>query len=618
MQLVGLGAAAGAVSPPVRAERSQKPPNILWITCEDISAHLGCYGFDYAATPILDRLAAEGVRYSHAFAHAPVCAPARSGLLSGMYPAALGSHNMRSKATLPSNVRGYSAYLRDAGYFCTNNSKEDYNYAKPDGTWDISSRSAHWRKRKEGQPFFSIFNFTLTHESKIRQPDRSFFRATERLSDAQRHDPEKVPVPPYHPNTPESRQDWSRYHDLIAALDYEVGDLLAELEKDGLAEDTIVVFYSDHGAGMPRSKRWPYDSGIHVPLIVRFPEKYASLAPGPAGSVLDRLVSFVDFGPTALSLAGVPVPEHMQGRPFLGLQDSPPRDCVFAARDRMDERYDCVRVVRTKRHKYIRNFMAHLPYNQYLDYMYQMPTMKVWQELADAGKLEGAPTHFVGARKPVEELYDLEKDPHEINNLADAPEHAGLLTDMRGRLHNWILETRDLAFLPESEMHIRAAGRPERTLGLDENAYPLSPILETAELPVRGAEAIPELQKRLAHEDSAVRFWAAIGLAILEAEGGDTIPLLEKALSDPAPSVRLAAAEALCRKGRHVEALKAAAACLEHENEWARLRALNLLDRISDGEFPGEEAYKQQLGAPNKYLDRVARHALGIGPKQAR
>jgi arylsulfatase A-like enzyme len=334
-------------------------PNILWISCEDISPNLGCYGDAYARTPVLDELARQGVLYTNAFGVTGVCAPNRSCLITGVYPSTLGSSDMRSTTRLPDHIQCFSEYLRSAGYFCTNNSKTDYNFPTPKTAWDESSGKAHWRRREPGQPFFSVFNFTVCHESQIRQGDASFFKKTARLTPDQRHDPARVPLPPFHPDTPEVRQDWARYHDLITAMDYQAGDVLKQLEEDDLAENTIVFYFSDHGAGMPGCKKWVWESGLHVPFIVRFPEKYADWSPGKPGTKTDRLVSFVDLAATVLSLAGVPIPKHMQGRAFLGAAADEPREYVYAIRDRMAERYDTVRVVRDTRFQYIRNFQPH-------------------------------------------------------------------------------------------------------------------------------------------------------------------------------------------------------------------------------------------------------------------
>ncbi|MFH1574437.1 MAG: sulfatase, partial [Acidobacteriota bacterium] len=340
-------------------------PNILWISAEDISPDLGCYGDDYAHTPNIDRLAAQGVRYTNAFSSAPVCAPSRSAIITGMYPTSIGSLHMRSKAVPPAGVKAFTEYLRAAGYYCTNNAKTDYNFEAPpanrppDTVWDETSTRAHWRDRPDrNQPFFAVINFTVTHESQIRTDDELFAKNTAKLRAEQRHDPARAEIPPYYPDTPVVRKDWARYYDLITALDYRVAEVLQQLEEDGLADNTIVFFWGDHGRGLPRAKRWVYDSGIKVPLLVRWPRHIAP------GTVIEDPVSLIDLGPTVLSLAGVTIPEHMQAQSFLGAQKKPARQYVYAHRDRMDEAYDMMRAVRDQRYKYIRNFFPGRPYAQ--------------------------------------------------------------------------------------------------------------------------------------------------------------------------------------------------------------------------------------------------------------
>lgn len=434
-----------APGPTVAADR----PNILWISCEDICPDLGCYGDKYAYTPNIDRLAREGVRYTHAFSVSGVCAPSRSAIITGMYPTTIGTHHMRCKAVPPAYVKCFTEYLRAAGYYCTNNVKTDYNFDAPVTAWDECNNKAHWRNRAAGQPFFSVFNLTVTHESQIRCAPEQFARHMQKVAPENRHDPAKAVLPPYYPDTPIVRNDWARYYDLITAMDLQLADLLKQLEDDGLADKTIVFFFGDNGRGLPRAKRWLYDSGMHVPLVIRWPDQQN------AGTICDDLVSFVDFGPTVLSLAGVKVPAHMQGRPFLGEQKAAPRDYIFAARDRMDETYDIIRAVRDKRFKYIRNFKPGRPYAQYIDYMDQMPTMKEMRRLNKEGKLTGAQTIFFLPEKPEEELYDCLNDPHEIRNLAGSPEHRERLVKMRGILEQWMKDTKDLGLIPEEELNER-------------------------------------------------------------------------------------------------------------------------------------------------------------------
>src|SRR5262245_54088210 len=324
---------------PVASEAySSEParPNILWITSEDNGPQLGCYGDRFATTPNLDRLAARGMVYLKCWSNAPVCAPARTTIITGLYPTSTGSEHMRSMVRLPAGTKLYPQLLRDAGYYCTNNAKEDYNLEQTGQVWDESSNKAHWKNRAAGQPFFAVFNILVTHESQIRsRPHQPV------------HDPSQVRVPRYHPDTPEVRQDWAQYYDKLTEMDAIAGARVREIEDAGLADDTIIFYYGDHGPGMPRCKRWPYDSGLHVPLIVHVPAKFRSLAPReymPGGNS-DRLVSFVDLAPTLLSLVGVEPLDYLQGGAFMGRFEAPAREFVHGFRGRMDERYDLVRTV---------------------------------------------------------------------------------------------------------------------------------------------------------------------------------------------------------------------------------------------------------------------------------
>ena len=348
-------------------------PNILWISSEDHGPHMGCYGDTYATTPNVDKLAAKGMLYSHVWSCAPVCAPARTTLISGMFPPSTGGEQMRSLVPFPAGKKMYPQLLREAGYYCSNNSKEDYNLAKPGEVWTESSGKAHWKNRPTGQPFFAIFNDEHSHESKIRTRPHTAI-----------HDPAKVRVPAYHPDTPEVRQDWAQYYDIVSEVDAVAGGRLKELEDAGLTEDTIVFYWADHGSGMPRNKRWPCNSGLQVPLVVYIPEKFKELRPPEykAGGKSDRLVSFVDFAPTMCSLVGVKPPEWMQGHAFLGKFIEAPQPFIYGFRGRMDERYDLVRSATDGRYVYLRNYMPHVSQGQHVDYQFQTPTTAVWRKLS--------------------------------------------------------------------------------------------------------------------------------------------------------------------------------------------------------------------------------------------
>lgn len=517
-------------------------PNILWLTSEDHGPHLGCYGDALARTPSVDALAARGMRFLRAWSGCPVCAPARTAIISGMYPSSLGAEHMRSMVPMPAGTKMYPQLLREAGYYCTNNSKEDYNLVKPGLVWDDSSPQAHWKNRRPGQPFFAIFNSTKSHESQIRtRPHQAIT------------DPLRVRVPAYHPDTPEVRQDWAQYYDKVSEADADAGRRLAELAEAGLAEETIVFYYADHGSGMPRSKRWPCDSGLHVPLVVYFPQKWRHLAPRDyaPGTASPRLVHFVDLAPTVLSLAGLPPPAWMQGQAFAGPYQQPPHEYLFGSRGRMDERNDLVRSVTDGRYVYLRNFMPHLSQGQHVSYQFETPTTRIWRSWFDAGRTNEAQSIFWRVPKPPEELYDLENDPDEVHNLVSSPEHQRVLRRLRGVLRDHLLHIRDVGFLPEGEMHARSAGSSPFDMARDDQRYPLGQILAMAEMASSLEEAVtPELIAALGDGDSAVRYWAALGLlmrgrsAVSAAHGA-----LRTALDDPSPYVRTVAAEALGRFG---------------------------------------------------------------------
>lgn len=556
---------------------AEELPNILWITCEDTGPQLGCYGDKYSQTPNLDALAAKGVRYRVAWATAPVCAPARTAIIFGVYPTSLGAEHMRSLVSMPNFMRMYPQFLREKGYYCSNNNKEDYNLQKPGIVWDDSSKNAHWRKRKEGQPFFAIFNFTITHESQIRNRPHVL-----------KHDPSKAPVPKYHPDTPEVRHDWAQYYDRIAEMDAQAGKLLSELEKDGLSENTIIFFYGDHGCGMPRSKRFPYNSGLQVPLIVYVPEKFKHLAPPEykAGGISERLVSFVDLAPTLLSIVGIKPPEWIEGRPFMGKYVSEPPKYLFGLRGRMDERYDLIRSVRNDRYIYIRNYMPHLIYGQYISYMFQTPTTRIWKQLYDDGKLSPPKTYF-WEPKPPEELYDLQNDPDEVNNLANSPAHKGILNELRNALREHILKTRDTGFLSEAEAHTRAQGSTIYEMAHDNSKYPLEKILAMAEAASNLSEKdISRFVKGFDDSDSAVRYWAAMGILM---RGSNAVRSarseLQKLLKDNSPSVRIVCAQALGQFGDK-EDLSMAISTLkdlaspEKNGAYVSIMALNAIDAL--------------------------------------
>lgn len=455
----------------------------------------------------------------------------------------MGTPHLRSSFPLPPGVRGFPSYLREAGYFTTNNVKTDYNTADEreliETSWDRSSATAHWRDRPEGKPFFAVFNLMTTHQSRTSVWSFDEFESEigSRISDSDRSDPELVPLPPFYPDTPLVRRSMARYYDCIHAMDKEVGALLAQLKEDGLEENTIIFFYSDHGMGMPRGKRVLHDSGMRVPLLIHVPEAFKELAPGDPGSTTDRLVSFVDFAPTLLSLLGLPIPEVMQGEPFLGKQATRPRDYVYGARDRVDEAYDLSRSVRDKHFLYIRNYMPHLSWMQPEGYSDAAPMRNELARLAAEGLLDEAQMSYASAIRPTEELYDTLSDPFQIHNLAKNADYDHWLSEMREAHRSWLLRTRDVSFLPETEVWRRSRGESPRTMAVDFERYDLEQIVKVA------ANRDPNLTIGFMDDpDPAKRYWAVLNLRQRDELSEREVEALLERLDDSSPPVRLEAA----------------------------------------------------------------------------
>ncbi len=463
--LLILSVMAGTASaqnppPPARpalSERSESNrPNIVWISNEDMSPHLGVYGDAVARTPVLDQFARESIRYTRAFTTAPVCAPSRAAIITGMYQTAIGAQHMRTTedrvpelpgpylAVPPHYVKAFPEYLRAAGYFTSNRAKTDYQFGEPFTIWDDLGPNAHWRNRTDrSQPFFSVFNLMVTHESQI------FPTSPARKGKPLVTNPARVLVPPYYPDTPLVREELARMYDNIADMDTQVGEILKQLDADGLADNTIVFYWSDHGDGVPRSKRSLYDSGLRVPLMIRAPR----MVPAIANSVNDRLVSMVDLAPTVLALAGVEVPAHMAGRVLIG-PDARAQvpGYVFAARDRMDQEYDMMRSARDEQFLYIRNFAPEQPYAGHVIYRNQSNIMQEWLRLQAERALSGAAALWMRTSRPAEELYDTMTDPHQIRNLAAEMPHRETLERMRRALTGWMARTNDQGLINEAEM----------------------------------------------------------------------------------------------------------------------------------------------------------------------
>ncbi|GAA2823382.1 sulfatase family protein [Kribbella solani] len=458
-------------------------PNVLWISTHDINPHLGCYagswpGAEQARTPRLDALAADGLRFDRAFSAAPVCGPSRSAIITGCFPPAIGTMHMRTRATPPPEVKLLPEYFRAAGYWTGNTAFTDFQLDVPDPVYDELGDHAHWRLRDDPeQPFFMAFHSLITHESQLYLSDEEFAAKT---PDARRV--EQVEVPPYHPDTEVYRKSWRRYLELISQLDHWAGGLLDQLDDDGIADNTIVVFWSDHGLGMPRGKRWATELGFREPLIMRWPAKIR------AGSTYAEPVALMDLAPTMLALCGLEVPEHLHGEVIVDNAGQPGRvsPYVVGARDRIGEAEDTSRTVRDRHFRYTRHLhpdrssMAHTEYPDNLwtwKELRRLFAQEARQQLA-FGVAPSILTELqrsivaAGKRAP-EELYDVEADPHEELNLAGRPEYADVQQRLSDALDDWLDQVGDLGGRPEAEL--LAEWRPDGR----------RPCTETPEVEVR-------------------------------------------------------------------------------------------------------------------------------------
>lgn len=598
-------------------DESREPPNILWIVSEDNSPLIGAYGDDFATTPNIDRLASEGFLYTNAHANAPVCAPARNTIITGVYANSNGNQHMRSNYEVSNVIQFFPRFLREVGYYTTNNAKEDYNIVEEQtrGIWDESSGNAHYENREQGQPFFAVFNSGLSHESRIhsRIPDEEL-----------RYDPQEVPLPPYHPDTQAIRRDWAEYYDHIETMDTWVGEMLQELEENGEAENTIVFYYGDHGGVLPRSKRFVYETGTRVPFIVRIPEKYKDLWPAeePANTV-DRPISFVDLAPTLLSIIGTPVPDFMQGEPFLGDQKTPDPEYVYMFRGRMDERYDMSRAVRDGQYRYIRNYMPYRIWGQRLDYLWRAASVRSWQETCMKGECNEVQNIFWNT-KPGEELYDTRNDPWEVNNLADDPAYRDVLERMRQANRDWMLEINDSGFIPEAELLYRAGDQTIYDY-MRSGDVPLEQIIKAAENATTATkDDLPVLLSYLESNDSAIRYWGVTGLLILGESARPATGELKELLEDSSSNVRIVAAEALYNLGETDAARSAFLDALETPlvtnprqtpHEFVRTHVLNVIEILDENSAEIQNAViqvAQDAGTltRQRYDHRVARTLL--------
>lgn len=565
--LISGATVAGDDQSHAEAGSGRRRPNIVWITAEDMSPVLRCYGDRQAVTPHLDQLAAESIRFTHAFATAPVCSPVRSALITGRYAQAMGTHNMRSGMPLPPGVNGFPSLLRSAGYYTSNNAKTDYNTRDEARlireSWDESSNTAHWKKAPEGKPFFAVFNLMTSHQSRsMVWPYEQFQSEVQSLlAPPAVHDPAAMQLPPWYPDTAIVRRDWARFYDCVSAMDRQVGALLQHLRDKNLWDDTVVFFFSDHGSGMPRYKRALLDSGMHVPLLIRVPPRWQHLFADRPGTVNESLVSFIDLPPTVLRLAGVEPPSDVPGRSLTvdGDTVAPPRRYVFGHRDRVDEAFDCARSIRSKDHLLILNLMPHLSYHQPSAWPDQGQIRAEISAAASQPDASPALLHYAGATRPVVELYDCRTDPLNLNNLAGRPEHRELETRLRKELIRHLFEIGDRGFIPEillaRLMQPFDGGRTTRDRGLAggrENGASLlnnSLVKHSIERALmyddESPAVLPGLKATSTPAEQTEDYWLSIRLRSRKLTGGQVAALqksLRQARPDNAAALQSAAA----------------------------------------------------------------------------
>ena len=584
----------------LRADDASRP-NVIWITSEDNSASwLGCYGNTQAKTPALDALAFRSVVFDRAYTNAAVCAVARSTILRGMHAVTQGTLHMRSRPQLPASIIPYVTALRGSGYFCTNNAKTDYNSVGNDAAlWDQCNARAHYKHRKNQQPFFAVFNFTETHESSLF--GKELGKKKSRLDSA------KVVLPPFVPDLPEMRSDFVHYHDSVTRMDARVKEILDELEASGEAENTIVFYYSDHGGATPRGKRYLYESGVRVPLMVHVPKRWQQLSSFPMGQRSSELVSFVDFAPTLLSLCEVKIPASMQGRPFLGKARREPAkdDVVFFYADRFDEIHGMRRAISDGRYKYMRHFTPSMPTAPYSFYQFGQAGWRAWHTAWKNDTLK--PEHRALWEPPTssELLFDLQNDPHEMKDLSQDPAMKERLLAMRQRLQQIMIENFDTGLVPEPMFDELGATTIHEHLhqpSFDRKAISSLAFAATS----RNDADLPALLEAMAADDPVKRYWGAQGCVNLGKSASKAQDQLKTLLGDKHPAVAVSAAHALWRQG-DVESARGflIKACQSMQSE-DLLLALNLVRLMHrDGQLSNEWMTMLPKGKSNEYVQRL-------------
>ncbi len=548
-------------------------PNILWITIEDTSPHfIGCYGNKGVKTPNIDQLAKEGVLFSRAYSTNTVCAPSRFTILTGVRSSTAGTGNHRTHYNIPKEITGFPFLLKKAGYYTTNNVKTDYNLGSEKAmigqNWNESSNKADYRNRKSGQPFFSVYNFTDSHQSRTMTERHKWYveNVLEKIPVQERAKPEDVIVPPFYRDSPEMREHMIRLYNSLHLTDRKVGELVARLKAEGIYENTIIFFFGDHGQGMPGFKTHASSLGHKVPFIVRVPAKYQHLVPAPAGSVYAGLVDFKDLAPTMLSLTGGTVPAYMKGHVFLGASKKAPLPYFWGARDNTDEVIDLGRTVIRDSLVYVRNYHPHLPIVQRHKYMDVSDIMQCIRREQREGKLNALQASVVNGSRDAESLFNIKQDPWETTNLAERPGYQGILKELRKVNQEAVLKNRDLMFAPE---FVLAQVNQQDTLygyGQDESRYPLAHILEAAEMVGKGNTFIKAQKRLLGDKNSIVRYWAAIGLHNQKKSDLHEKELLQALQAEQVHFVKIELASAIADHFRNPVAIDLLLSYIDHDN----------------------------------------------------
>lgn len=607
-----VGLAASAARP--IAAKAQRPgpgemPNILWFTSEDNFPVLGCYGDKLARSPNIDRLAANGIRFDRCYCVEPVCGPSRFSILTGMYPASAGTPAQfgSTDEVMPRYVRGYPEYFKDLGYYTANNQKKNYNsqFDYVMNMWDESSEHAHWNKRAPGQPFFAVFNTFVTHESVLFNHNKDLWGkpgnegpVTNAMVGSK--------IPPFLPDTDRVRTDFATFYNATEHMDRELAFRLKEVEDAGLADDTIVFYYGDNGGITPRGKRFCYDLGLRVPLIIYVPPKWQHLSPYAPGSVVKDSVTFNDLLPTVLSLVGIEPPSHVHGKALLGPYQAPPQKYSFGGRDRMDERYDLIRTVSDTRFRYIRNYTPHRPWGQHVEFMFQAGSYQDWEAMHRDGKLNAVQETFWGT-KPYEELYDVQTDPHMVINLVERPEHAGKLAELRQALDDQMIAINDNGLIPEA---CEALGYVNSR---QPGVYPIREAMQIAEKAAKQPDgSLPAFLKALKHSNEIIRYWGAQGLLIAGEKARPHVDTMKQVmLGEPSVATRIVLSEALVKLADDREALLTLGTIIDVEDDGPlRLQAINALDYCGEKARPVLPAIKRSSTEDHRGVRKVANYII--------